>query len=93
MIERAHQMYREGKYEEALVFYTDALCLAKTKPQKIALHSNRAACFLKLHRFNKVWFYFLDFKYFDFLGVFLCGIVGYFWIDRWVCDEVVVLIV
>ncbi|KAL1814141.1 hypothetical protein ACET3Z_024206 [Daucus carota] len=53
MIERAHQMYREGKYEEALVFYTDALGLAKTKPQKIALHSNRAACFLKLHRFNK----------------------------------------
>lgn len=54
MIERAHQMYREGKYEEALVFYTDALSLAKSKPQKIALHSNRAACFLKLHRFNKV---------------------------------------
>lgn len=53
MIERAHQMYREGKYEEALVFYTDALCLAKSKPQKIALHSNRAACFLKLHHFNK----------------------------------------
>lgn len=57
MIERAHQMYREGKYEEALVFYTDALCLAKSKPQKIALHSNRAACFLKLHRFNKVSFF------------------------------------
>lgn len=53
MIERAHQMYREGKYEEALVFYTDALCLAKFKPQKIALHSNRAACFLKLQLFNK----------------------------------------
>lgn len=52
-IERAHQMYREGKYEEALEFYTDALSLAKTKPQKIALHSNRAACFLKLLLFNK----------------------------------------
>ncbi|VFQ98245.1 unnamed protein product [Cuscuta campestris] len=47
-------MYREGKYEEALEFYTDALSLAKTKPQKIALHSNRAACFLKLLLFNKV---------------------------------------
>lgn len=46
-------MYREGKYEEALEFYTDALSLAKTKPQKIALHSNRAACFLKLLLFNK----------------------------------------
>lgn len=52
-IERAHQMYREGKYEEALVFYTDALSLAKTKPQKIALHSNRAACYLKLHDFKQ----------------------------------------
>jgi hypothetical protein len=54
MIERAHQMYREGRYSEALVFYTEALAMAKTNPQKIALHSNRAACFLKLHDFNKV---------------------------------------
>ncbi|KAH0707351.1 hypothetical protein KY290_011907 [Solanum tuberosum] len=52
-IERAHQMYREGRYAEALGFYTDALSLAKTKSQKIALHSNRAACFLKLHDFKK----------------------------------------
>ncbi|PIN04523.1 hypothetical protein CDL12_22941 [Handroanthus impetiginosus] len=52
-IERAHQMYREGKYAEALDYYTDALSMAKTKPQKIALHSNRAACYLKLHDFNK----------------------------------------
>lgn len=53
-IERAHQMYREGKYGEALDYYTDALSMAKTSPQKIALHSNRAACYLKLHDFNKV---------------------------------------
>ncbi|KAL2897230.1 Protein unc-45-like protein A [Bienertia sinuspersici] len=52
-VERAHQMYREGLYTEALGLYTDALAVAKTKPQKIALHSNRAACFLKLHDFNK----------------------------------------
>ncbi|XP_057461719.1 hsp70/Hsp90 co-chaperone cns1-like isoform X1 [Actinidia eriantha] len=52
-IERAHQMYREGLYEEALGFYTEALGMAKTKPQKIALHSNRAACFLKFHNFKK----------------------------------------
>ncbi|GAV64124.1 TPR_11 domain-containing protein [Cephalotus follicularis] len=52
-IERAHQMYREGLYHEALGFYTDALSMAKTKPQKIALHSNRAACFLKLHDFKQ----------------------------------------
>lgn len=46
-------MYREGNYAEALDYYTDALSMAKTSPQKIALHSNRAACFLKLHDFNK----------------------------------------
>ncbi|KAK3042616.1 hypothetical protein RJ639_000868 [Escallonia herrerae] len=52
-IERAHQMYRDGHYEEALGYYTEALAVAKTKYQKIALHSNRAACFLKLHNFKK----------------------------------------
>ncbi|KAH1063771.1 hypothetical protein J1N35_028758 [Gossypium stocksii] len=52
-VERAHQMYREGRYEEALVYYTEALAVARTKPQKIALHSNRAACYLKLHHFKK----------------------------------------
>ena len=55
-IERAHQMYRDGSYEEALGFYTEAIALAKTNPQKIALHSNRAACYLKLHDFKKVLF-------------------------------------
>ncbi|KAK6934782.1 hypothetical protein RJ641_034937 [Dillenia turbinata] len=52
-IERAHQLYRDGRHEEALGFYTEALSMAKSKPQKIALHSNRAACFLKLHNFKK----------------------------------------
>ncbi|KZV36258.1 hypothetical protein F511_14276 [Dorcoceras hygrometricum] len=51
-VESAHQMYREGKYMEALGYYTDALSMARTKPQKIALHSNRAACYLKLRDFN-----------------------------------------
>jgi hypothetical protein len=55
-IERGHQMYRDGLYKEALAFYTDAIGMAKTNPQKIALHSNRAACFLKLHDFKKVRF-------------------------------------
>lgn len=53
-IERAHQLYRDGRYEEALGFYTEALSVAKIKQQKIALHSNRAACYLKLHDFKKV---------------------------------------
>ncbi|XP_057974112.1 uncharacterized protein LOC131162031 [Malania oleifera] len=53
MIERAHQMYREGRHHEALGFYTEALAIAKMKVQKIALHSNRAACYLKLHDFKK----------------------------------------
>ncbi|KAL5543768.1 hypothetical protein UlMin_007552 [Ulmus minor] len=52
-IDRAHQMYREGRYEEALGFYTEALAMAKTRLQKTALHSNRAACYLKLHDFKK----------------------------------------
>jgi hypothetical protein len=65
-IERAHQMYREGKYSEALGFYTEALAMAKTNPQKIALHSNRAACFLKLHHFNQVLLLFFSFFALDF---------------------------
>lgn len=52
-IEKAHQLYRDGRYEEAQVFYTEALSMAKTKGQKIALHSNRAACYLKMHHFKK----------------------------------------
>lgn len=56
--EKGHQLYRDGKYKEALLFFTEALTAAKAKPQKIALHSNRAACFLKLNDFNKVGFFF-----------------------------------
>ncbi|XP_050226092.1 uncharacterized protein LOC126675491 [Mercurialis annua] len=52
-IESAHQIYRDGNYEEALGLYTETLSMAKTKAQKIALHSNRAACYLKLHDFKK----------------------------------------
>ncbi|KAI4323191.1 hypothetical protein L6164_022818 [Bauhinia variegata] len=52
-IESAHQMYREGSYEAALGFYTEAIGMVKTNSQKIALHSNRAACYLKLHDFKR----------------------------------------
>lgn len=52
-VEKGHQLYRDGKYKEALLFYTDALSAAKSKSQKIALHSNRAACYLKLHDFKQ----------------------------------------
>lgn len=52
-IEIAHKMYRDGFHSEALNLYTEALATAKTKAQKIALHSNRAACYLKLHDFDK----------------------------------------
>ncbi|XP_019433844.1 PREDICTED: protein unc-45 homolog A [Lupinus angustifolius] len=52
-IERGHQMYRDGRYTEALGFYTDAIAVAVNNPQRIALHSNRAACYLKLHDFKK----------------------------------------
>lgn len=51
--ERAHQKYREGRHEEALQLYTQALAVAKLDAHKIALHSNRAACYLKLQNFKK----------------------------------------
>ncbi|KAJ1692024.1 hypothetical protein LUZ63_016179 [Rhynchospora breviuscula] len=77
VVERAHGLYREGKHEEALRLYSDALeeALKDLKDLKdlekdlleleleevkklklkmiIALHSNRAACFLKMHRFRQ----------------------------------------
>ncbi|KAH9288157.1 hypothetical protein KI387_032274, partial [Taxus chinensis] len=52
-IERAHQKYREGCHEEALQLYSEALELAQLNAHKIALHSNRAACHLKLRNFKK----------------------------------------
>ncbi|KAF3338651.1 protein unc-45 A-like protein [Carex littledalei] len=52
-VEKAHHLYREGKHEEALGLYSEALNLAKSKAQKIALHSNRAACYLKMHDFKQ----------------------------------------
>ena len=48
--ERAHQKYRAGQYEEALELYTEALSVATQLNHKIALHSNRAACHLKLQQ-------------------------------------------
>ncbi|XP_057522313.1 uncharacterized protein LOC130802358 [Amaranthus tricolor] len=53
MVEKAHQLYREGRFTQALSLYSDSLSIAKTKAQKIALHSNRAACFLKLYDFKQ----------------------------------------
>ncbi|XP_078438506.1 tetratricopeptide repeat (TPR)-like superfamily protein [Wolffia australiana] len=53
MIESAQRMYREGMHEEALASYTVALESACSKVQRIALHSNRAACYLKLREFKK----------------------------------------
>ncbi|KAL9689549.1 hypothetical protein QQ045_009935 [Rhodiola kirilowii] len=52
LIESAHEMYRDGRHKEALELYTEVLSMAVTRSQKIALHSNRAACFLKLHHFK-----------------------------------------
>eukprot|EP00249_Psilotum_nudum_P006225 c19559_g1_i3 orf=146-817(+) len=51
--ERGHQKYREGRYEEALELYTHALSAAKYTAHRIALYSNRAACYLKLKNFRK----------------------------------------
>jgi hypothetical protein len=53
-VERAHGLYRGGRHREALELYSAALAAARSPAQRIALHSNRAACYLKLHDFHKV---------------------------------------
>jgi hypothetical protein len=53
-VEQAHELYRGGRHREALQLYTAALAAARGPAQRIALHSNRAACYLKLHDFHKV---------------------------------------
>ncbi|KAK3143711.1 hypothetical protein QOZ80_4AG0303970 [Eleusine coracana subsp. coracana] len=50
-VERAHELYRGGRHQEALELYSAALAAARGPAQRIALHSNRAACYLKLHDF------------------------------------------
>lgn len=52
--EKAHQKYREGKYSEALELYSDALNAASQVNHRVALHSNRAACHLKLQSYKQV---------------------------------------
>uniref|UniRef100_A0A0D9W9G6 Uncharacterized protein n=1 Tax=Leersia perrieri TaxID=77586 RepID=A0A0D9W9G6_9ORYZ len=52
-VEQAHELYRGGRHREALELYTAALAAARGPGQRIALHSNRAACYLKLHDFHK----------------------------------------
>ncbi|KAF0892578.1 hypothetical protein E2562_016874 [Oryza meyeriana var. granulata] len=52
-VEQAHELYRGGRHREALELYTAALAAARGPAQRIALHSNRAACYLKLHDFHK----------------------------------------
>ncbi|KAK8449632.1 hypothetical protein SEVIR_7G248500v4 [Setaria viridis] len=52
-VERAHELYRGGRHREALELYSAALAAARGPAQRIALHSNRAACYLKLHDFRK----------------------------------------
>jgi Ras-related protein Rab-11A len=54
VVERAHDLYRGGRHQEALELYSAALAAARGPTQRIALHSNHAACYLKLHDFHKV---------------------------------------
>jgi len=50
--EKAHQKYRAAQYAEALELYTEALNAATQLNHQIALHSNRAACHLKLQEYK-----------------------------------------
>ncbi|KAL5216735.1 hypothetical protein ABZP36_008136 [Zizania latifolia] len=52
-VEQAHELYRGGRHREALELYSAALAAARAPAQRIALHSNRAACYLKIHDFHK----------------------------------------
>jgi hypothetical protein len=61
-VERAHELYRGGRHREALELYSAALAAARGPAQRIALHSNRAACYLKLHDFRQVRFFPLAFS-------------------------------
>lgn len=51
--EKAHQKYRAAQYAEALELYTEALNAATQLNHRIALHSNRAACHLKLQEYKR----------------------------------------
>jgi tetratricopeptide (TPR) repeat protein len=51
--EKAHQKYRAAQYAEALELYTEALNAATQLNHQIALHSNRAACHLKLQEYKQ----------------------------------------
>ncbi|XP_055340337.1 stress-induced-phosphoprotein 1-like [Paramacrobiotus metropolitanus] len=44
-----NQHYKEGRYTEAMISYTEAL---KEKPDEPALYSNRALCEMQLERFE-----------------------------------------
>ncbi|XP_024525581.1 mitochondrial import receptor subunit TOM34 isoform X1 [Selaginella moellendorffii] len=52
-VESVHQRYRDGQFEKALELYTAMLESTTSLAHKIALYSNRAACYLKLHRFRE----------------------------------------
>ncbi|RWR81905.1 protein unc-45 A [Cinnamomum micranthum f. kanehirae] len=52
-IEKAHQLYRDGRHEEALGFTRTHLRSLRTSLRGSLSIANRAACYLKLHDFNK----------------------------------------
>lgn len=52
--EKGNALFKKGNYEEAAELYTNALkiCAAEDKDMIVALHKNRAACWLKLKRYE-----------------------------------------
>ena len=52
--EKGNACFKKGNYKEAVELYTNALkiCVAEDKDMIVALHKNRAACWLKLQRYE-----------------------------------------
>ncbi|XP_076801844.1 protein unc-45 homolog B-like [Clavelina lepadiformis] len=50
--EEGNKHYKAGEYDEALACYTKALSLVEGKQDKLIYYKNRAACYLKLDRYQ-----------------------------------------
>jgi len=52
--EEGNELYKQGKYEEAVSAYTRALALSQNNEQKATILSNRAAAYSQMKHYDKV---------------------------------------